>query len=219
MSGIYIPDVVKELISFYGELLINRSKFPTVKDHLFSLSAKMWEGIQHDVSCVKTEFNNYHPTYLGLDFHSAEWRKLSFDDCLLAIASEYGFNNWDEVEKKGSIAYDNDFQSAIDHLLNGEREALTSILKENPGVIHRSSQYGHRARLIHYCGSNGVELWRQRVPYNLPELVGILRERGADVNATMKVYGGNYDVSSLTTTSAHPKEAGIIELLLDAFKC
>ena len=73
------------------------------------------------------------------------------------------------------------------------------------------SQYGHRASLLNYAGSNGVEFWRQQVPLNLAEIVIYLLEAGADKNATMKVYGGEFNTFELLTTSIHPLRARIME--------
>ena len=217
MVTIYIPTVVKDLAVYNGNLLTHRSQFPTIKDHLMALSERMWEGVQNGIQCVKTEFNNYHPDYLGLPFDADTWNKLSMKDCQQALASEYGYNDWEEVEMNGSVEYDENVHQAIDCLLNGDVKGLELIIADDPDVINRPTQYGHQARLIHYCGSNGVEMWRQRVPMNLPEMVQVIIQAGADINSTMKVYGGSYLVYELAATSAHPAEAGIKEILLRSF--
>ncbi|NNE01456.1 MAG: ankyrin repeat domain-containing protein, partial [Pirellulaceae bacterium] len=74
--------------------------------------------------------------------------------------------------------------------------------------------------LLHYCGSNGVETYRQVVPTNLPQLTQLLIDAGADVNATAEMYGGNCPTLGLLITSAHPAEAGVVDqvvqILIDA---
>ena len=67
-----------------------------------------------------------------------------------------------------------------------------------------------------YCGNNGVEFWRQQVPLNLKTIILFLLENGANKNATMSVYGGEFDTLSLLTTSAHPINAGILDELVEA---
>lgn len=67
--------------------------------------------------------------------------------------------------------------------------------------------------LLHYVASNGVELWRQNVPRNLPAICEMLLLKGANASAKMSVYGGYYDTLSLLLTSAHPKAAGLMDEL------
>ncbi len=62
--------------------------------------------------------------------------------------------------------------------------------------------------LLHYVGSNGVETRRQQVPLNLAEIARVLLERGADVNARARIYGGCTTLA-LVSSSAHPREAGV----------
>ena len=72
----------------------------------------------------------------------------------------------------------------------------------------------HRATLLHYVGSNGVEIRRQKVPANLVAITELLLETGSDVNATARVYGGEMTTYSLVATSGHPVRAGLAEELL-----
>jgi hypothetical protein len=79
----------------------------------------------------------------------------------------------------------------------------------NPEITKVSSHYGHKAQLIHYCASNAVEIYRQVVPQNLREMIGLLLEFGADPTVEIPVYGGAFNFMQLFESSAHPREAGV----------
>ena len=116
------------------------------------------------------------------------------------------------------MKYDKPFEVAVDFLLIGQLDNLKKCLDGNPDLIFRKSQFGHQATLLHYVGSNGVEFWRQVVPFNLPKMTKYLIEKGADKNAKMKVYGGGFPVLSLLETSAHPFAAGIAQEMIEILK-
>ena len=105
---------------------------------------------------------------------------------------------------------DLNFELAIDHLLSGSLDELLLLLISNESkIIHSTSAFGHRASLIHYLGSNGVEMWRQVVPLNCIELLTFLVNSGSDPNALMNVYNGQYELKSLISSSAHPRRIGL----------
>ena len=59
--------------------------------------------------------------------------------------------------------------------------------------------------------SETLELWRQQVPANLPNLTRLLLARGADPKAVVYVYGGAYTAAELLATSVHPFRVGVGE--------
>ncbi len=111
---------------------------------------------------------------------------------------------------------DPEFEQAVNVMLAGDLDEFKSIIRANPLLVRKRSSFVHEATLLHYAGSNGVEIWRQVVPTNLPEIVHFLLDMGADVQAKMKVYNSYYDVLSLAETSAHPHDADVREELLQA---
>jgi hypothetical protein len=118
---------------------------------------------------------------------------------------DHGFTSWSDV---GGFT-DVDFESAVDALTEGDMGALTRMLDRSPNLTAARSAYGHRATLLHYVAANGVEIRRQVVPSNASDIAGILLDHGADLRATMPVYGGHYDPLALMRTSAHPYDAGV----------
>lgn len=214
---VYIPLIIQELKSFYGELLYNIKSFPDIPTHLAALSQRLWEGVQQEHPAIFTEISNYHKDYLG---KKEQINPTSFGlaDCQQTIANEYGFPNWEAVQELGNLQYDFRFEQAVNLLLAGEIVELKALIMTHPYLLSATSLYGHRATLLHYVASNGVEFWRQQVPLNLPEIASYLILTGADKEATMKVYGGEFDTYALLVTSAHPKGAGILEAMKRVFE-
>jgi len=206
--------IVEELRTFYGEDdLINMKKLFYMKEYLAVLASRMYEGVQHQKSFIFQEINNYHKDYLGRPIPELQQLNWTLSDCQHAIANEYGFENWDAIDNE--IEYDAAFEFAVEALLKGRFEMLKNALDDEPDLIHRKSRFGHEATLLHYVASNGVEFWRQIVPHNLPEMTRYLIEKGADKNAKMKVYGGEFSVLPLLETSAHPYKAGIANEMIE----
>ncbi len=69
-----------------------------------------------------------------------------------------------------------DFEETVDALLSGDFKKFQEHIARQPSLARQHSRYGHGATLLHYAVSNGVELWRQQVPLNLPEMVRYLLE-------------------------------------------
>ncbi|WP_299437654.1 hypothetical protein [uncultured Aquimarina sp.] len=202
-----------ELTSFYGNLLYQTDQYPMIKTHLTKIADRMLEGAHNNLNFILQEINNYHPDYLGTPIETLKKNKFTIKDCRATVANEYGFKNWQIVEQLKDH-YDQSFEKAVNFLINGEFEALKKIIKANPQLTTKKSKYGHQATLLHYTASNGVEMWRQKVPANLPEMTRFLIKQGADLNALMNVYGGQFNTLSLLKSSAHPFEAGIGEEMI-----
>lgn len=169
----------------------------------------MYTGVQSKVLCIFQEINNYHPNYLGQPIAKLMKKKLGIEDCLITIAHEFGYSSMEEFNLQSNVSYDEAFEASVDALINGQVDVLKKRIVENPTLSNQHSQYGHQATLLHYAVANGVELWRQQTPLNLPEMVQFLMDHGADRHLKMKVYGGHYAPLELLPSSAHPREAGI----------
>lgn len=141
---------------------------------------------------------------------------LTEDDARLTVAREHGFVDWETVEKRGNVPLDAGFETAVDAALAGDIDDLGGCLTKSPSLLHARSAYGHRATLLHYLAANGVETWRQVVPDNAADVVGLLIALGADVRATMPVYGGHHTTLELVRTSAHPAVAGVLSAMVEA---
>jgi hypothetical protein len=213
---IYKDKTVQDLEDFYGGLYVQRELYDTISSHLTALAERMWEGVQTNNEAVLKEINNYHPRYLGRPTAQLAKLGLTENDCKHTLAHEFGFRRWAELTHLNS-PYDLAFENCIDTMLAGDFKGIKKIITGNNALLNQKSQYGHEATLLHYSASNGVELWRQKVPLNLPEMVEFLVENGANRNARMKVYGGEYTAAELLLSSAHPRQAGILMELRQHF--
>jgi hypothetical protein len=204
---VYKSKTVSELQDFYGALLFPQNK-STLLQYLEPMANRLWEGIQSNSSVVGVEISNYDPVLKGKRLE-IPLRELTEEVAFRTIACEYGFTNWQEVMHLGEEPLDLVFEKTVNFILAGNMEALQREIISFPKLLTQRSQFGHQATLLHYTASNGVELWRQAVPLNLPEITKFLVEKGVDKYAKMRVYGGQFDTLSLLTSSAHPYEAGI----------
>ncbi len=107
-----------------------------------------------------------------------------------------------------------DFDAAVDAMINGDGAALSRLLRANPELVRSRSTSPHRSTLLHYVSANGVEDVLQKTPKNIVEIAKLLLDAGADVNAESDAYGGHSTALNLTATSCHPENAGVqIELM------
>lgn len=213
--NIYKHPDVQGVEYFYGTLLSQFDQFSSISGHLSAVAERMWEGVQNQERIVLKQISNYHPKFLGWPTEKLRAESFTLEDCRKTIACEYGFGEWPDVEDQGGRAYDVDFERAVDDLLSGRHQELHSKLSQQPGLISRTSRYGHRATLLHYSAANGVEVWRQKVPQNLPTLVELMLDLGADPSAKMLVYNGEYTTLELLKSSVHPDKAGLKQQLLE----
>ncbi|WP_273568269.1 hypothetical protein [Maribacter halichondriae] len=213
---VYKHRILVELERFYGDLLINIEDYSAIKDHLSALASRMWAGVQAENKAVLSEISNYHWSHLGKSTTILASFGLTEEDCKQTIANEYGFRRWTEVMHMDN-AYNLEFEYTVNDMLAGNMEIVKNRISKNKGLVNKKSYYGHRATLLHYAASNGVELWRQKVPLNLPEIVAYLIEMGINKKAKMKVYGVEYTAGELLLSSAHPYDAGLIDVLRPLF--
>ncbi len=130
---------------------------------------------------------------------------LSLRHARLIAARDHGFTTWSSVEGE----CDPTFELAVDAVVHGRINDLSSLLADHPDLHVRRSAYGHRATLLHYTAANGVEIRRQVVPTNAAQVVAALLDAGADRSAKLHAYGGDFDVLAMVKTSAHPRAAGV----------
>jgi hypothetical protein len=101
------------------------------------------------------------------------------------------------------------FERAADAVVAGDADTLRQLLDHTADLARARSPRPHRATLLIYCGANGVEEIRQRTPSNAPAIAQLLLERGADPNASCRLYGGGSTTLGLLLTSIHPRRAGV----------
>jgi hypothetical protein len=111
------------------------------------------------------------------------------------------------------------FEAAADAVVAGNEAALSALLVEDPDLVHARSDRDHGAPLLVYTTANGVETFRQRIPPNVVRVAQVLLDAGAEVDATVDVYGAACTTLGLAATSGLLRDAGtqrpLLELLLD----
>jgi ankyrin repeat protein len=140
-------------------------------------------------------------------------------DARCILAREHNFGSFDELAEHLEALKRTDspvtkFEAAVDATVAGEAVALERLLRQNAELIHSRSTRKHRSTLLHYVGANGVEGWRQRAPRNAVQVVEILLNAGAEVDAMADMYGGSTTLG-LVATSIHPLLAGVQNDLID----
>ncbi|HSR69885.1 MAG TPA: ankyrin repeat domain-containing protein [Acidobacteriota bacterium] len=114
------------------------------------------------------------------------------------------------------------FERARDAAVQGQADKLRRMLRDDPTLIHARSPRPHRATLLHYMAANGVETEVQRTPQNALEILRMLLDAGAEVDALCNAYGGGpaQTTLALLSSSSWPAEAGLqgdmVRMLVEA---
>jgi hypothetical protein len=191
-----------------------------IRDRLDRLARRLVRAHREGDGAVAVCVSCWHPRLTGAPKAEIMAAELDLADARETVAREYGFSSWAAVEQEGAAPPDEDFERAVDAVVHGDLERLRELLAARPELATRRSDYGHRATLLHYVGSNGVETHRQKVPANLARVARTLLEAGAEVDAPAEMYGGGTTTLALVVSSAHPGEAGVsdevVRVLVDA---
>ena len=209
--SVYVPKIVAKCRTLYAAAPIVR--FATTKDMIEAHSEILYAGHQQRNDAVVAPINNWHPGLIGKDAETVFEFEFGINDARLAISRECGYESWDDAVAR-SEPIDVHFENAVDLALDGDLSGLHASLSDQPQLLNQTSSFGHRATILIYMGSNGVEFWRQVVPDNICDIVKLLVDLGADPTDQANVYGGQFDVLALAESSAHPTAAGVRDQLL-----
>lgn len=208
---VYVCREVADVIALHKDLFTDSFRDLPVRNQLDAQAGRILEAHQQGNRAVVTHVQCWHPELVGHAGDEIMSRSFTLEDARETIAREYGFDDWGDVERRGMEPPDRDFEAAVDSILSGDLAALQRLLRRHPALVDAKSSFGHRATLLHYVGSNGVETYRQVVPLNLAEVTRSLLDAGADVNAVAGMYGGGSTTIALLISSSHPAEAGVVD--------
>jgi hypothetical protein len=211
LGNVYVDEDVQSVIDLHADLFTADFRELPICEQLDRQARRICEAHQNGNHAAAIHVTCWHPDLVGHSAADIMKRELTLRDTRETIAREYGFKDWRDAETLGKHPPDAIFESAVDAVLAGNIKALEALLSEHPQLTQKHSDYGHAATLLHYCGSNGVETWRQVVPGNLPDIVRLLISNGADVNAAAGMYGGGCAPLALVITSKFPAEAGVVD--------
>ena len=207
---------VKGLIELFDGLLGKHDSERPIPYYLEPLAERLLAGHANRDSGIAFTVSQKLGVY---DLEEIYRSKFTLDDAKFCIAKEHGYQGWEEVELDTNCL-DATFESIVDQMLAGDMDTLKEAISQNPNIVHQRSPYPHRATLLHYTSSNGVEGYRQVVPLNLADIVDCLLAAGADQTLDANVYGG-CAARDLLQTSKHPYDSGVIkdvQLIYDKYK-
>ncbi len=218
MPEVYCHPVIKKVVALHAVLLSVYPGTLRVIDVLDQQANTLMRQFRAGDDAVGIQLSNWLPECAGMRNEETLKQELTIHHMRLAVAREHGFDSWEEAVEEGDQVLDTDFEFAVDAALSGNVKKLRQLLDLHPDLATRGSQYGHGASLLIYLAANGVETWRQVVPENAPHVMKMLIDAGADIHAVIKQYGGKHTALELLLSSAHPREAGILEEMADLLK-
>ena len=135
------------------------------------------------------------------------------------IAANHAFDSWDDFvnwQRAANVPASQiaRFEAAADSIGDGDLATLRRLLRDDPDLIRARSARKHHSTLLHYVGANGIESFRQKTPKNALEILRLLLDAGAEVDAPAGMYGGGSTTLGLVATSIHPLLAGVQEELM-----
>lgn len=218
MTAIYVDPTVGALRELHREQRATEHGVCSIREYLKTQAMTIHCAHADGNEAVAFHLGCWCPELVGTGVDNIMSVDLQFGQVLESIAREHGFSDWAAVERLGNQTVEAEFERAVDALIEGRIEDLSTMLQISPALVTQTSRYGHRATLLHYIGANGVESCRQITPVNAAAVARCLLEAGASVNAHAQMYGGGTTTLELVTTSAHPHNAGVVEELVAVLK-
>ena len=172
---------------------------------------------------VAWRFKWEHPRFRDQQVSAVRTARLDLDDAKVLVARIHAFDTWDDLATfTSSVFHDRSvlrFEMAADAIVDGERDTLEALLREDPSLSSARSLRRHHATLLHYIAADGVEGMRQRTPANAFEIARLLLDSGAEPNALADMYDARCTTLGMLVSSSPPAEAGLqlplAELLVD----
>jgi hypothetical protein len=143
---------------------------------------------------------------------------LDADSARLAIAKDHWYPDLGEALAHGNDEVDTRFEAAADAIHAGDLGHLRRLLDADPALVRMRSPFPHRQMLLHHIAANGIEVERQlHSPHNAVDILRLLIERGAEIDATCDSYGGGSGATTmcLLVSSSGPAVAGVQAALVE----
>lgn len=209
MINVYSHFVISQVRELHRHTIALFPEQLTLPEFLERQARTLFDAQQSGDERVCCQISNWNPKFVGAPKTAILNAAFSLQDARITLAREHSFADWEEVLRTEPKKFDPGFERCVNAIVTGDLEFLNS--RVDRGLVCARSPFGHHSTLLHYAAANGVETWRQTVPQNAPEIVRLLLEKGADVNATADMYGGGQTTMGLLVTSAHPAEAGLTD--------
>jgi hypothetical protein len=216
-KNVYMDPKIQKVLNLYADIFAGDFYSLPIKKQLELQAVRLTEAHHRRDDAVCFQICSWHPSLVGKNDDEILSHGFTINDGRIAIAREYGFNDWNAVDALGDRGSDVKFEKAVNTMLSGNLSLLNELIAENPSLISERSQYGHRATLLHYAGNNGVESYRQVVPLNLAVIVDFLISSGAELASKANIYGESTP-RELFETSKHSYESKIHKDVIAIFK-
>ncbi|MBZ5537540.1 MAG: hypothetical protein LAO31_16405 [Acidobacteriia bacterium] len=214
---VYVDPKVQKVRNLYADVITEDFYSLPVRRQLELQADRLTEAHHNRDDSVCFQIGSWHPELVGRPDERILNHVFSIDDGRTTLAREYGFKNWSDVDSIANRRSNVQFEKAVNTMLSGNLSLLKGLIGESPELTCERSQYGHSATLLHYAGTNGVESYRQVVPWNLTEIVDFLIASGADLTSMANIYGGSTP-RELFETSKHSYESDVHKDVMTVFK-
>jgi hypothetical protein len=215
--AVYVSAEVAAVCDLYEGLLGQDAAQRTGAEQLHLLADRLADGHLRRQRGAFVEIGNWHPELTGRSESEIWSTRLGNRDYLDTVARGHGYPDWEAAAAQPTRPTLR-FERCVEDILAGDVEAVTRSLRTYPDLVTMRSHWRHRATLLHHLAANGVEIYRQRVPANAPDLARLLLENGADVAAKANMYGGERATLGMLLSSSHPAHAGVTAQLADVLR-
>jgi hypothetical protein len=216
--AVYVSAEVAAVCDLYEGLLGEDALQRTGAKQLRLLADRLADGHHERHRGAFVEIGNWHPELTGRPEGEIWSARLRDQDYLDTVSRGHGYPHWEAASIAEPSRPTLRFERCVEDILAGDVEAAAASLTAYPELVTMRSHWGHRATLLHYLAANGVEIYRQRVPTNAPELARLLLDNGADVAAKANMYGGGRATLGMLLSSSHPAHAGVTAQLADVLR-
>jgi ribosomal protein S18 acetylase RimI-like enzyme len=216
-AAVHVDPKIRKVLDLYADVLTGDFYSRPIRTQLELQAIRLTEAHRARNDAVCFQIASWHPDLTGTSDDRILANAFALDDGPSTIAREHGFADWEQVSRLAGMTSDVAFEGAVNTMLSGDLSSLRSLVEQDRGLLGARSRYGHRATLLHYVGTNGVESYRQVVPLNLAEVVEFLLASGADPSAKAQMYGGG-TARELFESSRHSREAGVLESVSAVFR-
>jgi hypothetical protein len=173
----------------------------------------------------------HHPRMKGQRPEAVLDRPLALADAQLVLAREYGFDTWAELKHRVEVGSrvakfkpHPRFDEAVAAMDAGDLQRLRNLITSDPALVHARTNleppyhYFTGATLLHHVAGNPdrgrLDGTLGPLPRNSVEIVRVLLDSGADVNAS--TFGRNGGTTmGLLVTSKQASDAGLSGPLMD----
>ncbi|HEX3648943.1 MAG TPA: hypothetical protein VHV49_10975 [Pseudonocardiaceae bacterium] len=183
--------------------------FLTPRNDAATVPVEQWVTLQAELLCDAVDRGDPAATDVLSFAGVAPGSPFDLDTARLAVAKDHWYADWADALVHGQDVVHTRFEAAADAIHAGDVDALRRLLDEQPSLVAMRSPFPHRQTLLHHVAANGIEVERQvHSPANAGDVLRLLIERGAEVDAVCASYGG-VTTLCLLVSSAWPAAAGV----------